>query len=261
VSLTLQLDVLLAGGLAAGRILTFLMTMPVLGMRSIPSTIKVALALWLAWAVTPMLLELPAIPFQPGPVALAFAGEFLVGLLLAFSVVLVFATVQMAGQIVGVQMAFSIVNVVDPQTQSQVSALSQIYFLIAVLIFVAMDGPLMVIHGITMSFQALPPGTLGPAFGSGLAYVIGQVGVLFVAALRIGAPPVVALLLVSMVMGILGRTVPQLNIPVVGFPLKIFVGLLILALGAPYLGDAMIAAFADFEGRIVAIAQALAGGR
>lgn len=260
-SLSLQLDVLLAGGLAAGRILTFLMTMPVLGMRSIPAPMKIGLALWLAWAVTPLLAEMPAVPFQPAPVAIALAGEFLVGLLLSFTVVLVFATVQMAGQIVGVQMAFSIVNVVDPQTQAQVSALSQIYFLMAVLIFVAMDGPLMVVHGITASFQALPPGTIGPAFAGGMAYLVGQVGVLFVAALRIGAPPVVALLLVSMVMGILGRTVPQLNILVVGFPLKILVGLLILALGAPYLGDAMIHAFEGFELRILGIAEALAGGR
>ena len=81
--------------------LTFLMAVPVMGMRSIPPAAKIGLALWLAWAVMPSLTTATA-PLTPGPIALALAGEFLVGLLLAFSVVLVFATVQMAGQIVGV---------------------------------------------------------------------------------------------------------------------------------------------------------------
>ncbi len=258
----IDLSMFVVGGLAFARILTFVMATPIIGMRNIPPLVKIALALWLAAAAVPSLAQWSAVvPTSAAGIALALTREFFVGLLLAFSLVMVFAGIQLAGQIVGVQIGFALVNVLDPQTQAQVSAVSQFYYLMAALLFVALDGPLLVIGGVVKSFGALPPSVpAGMNLGAVFALVRSMSGV-FAAALQIAAPPVVALLLVSITMGIMGRTVPQLNVLVVGFPLKILVGLLVMTASMALFGDVVSSSLRDVHEQLAGVAVGLSAGR
>ncbi len=260
-TLTLDLAPLLLGGLAAVRVLTFLMAVPALGIKAVPVAVKVGLALWVTAGLLPQVVaQGAAVPSAPGPLALAVAAEFAIGLLLAMVVAFAIGAVQLAGEIVGLQIGFGIVNVIDPMSQLQVSVLGQLYYMLAALVFVGMDGPAIVLRGIAASFSALPPGGMAVRSAGVAALVLSFSGV-FSAALRMSLPPVVALLLVSLAMGIVGRTVPQLNILVVGFPVRIAVGLLILAASLPLLTRAVSAALGGLDGQLVGMAWGLAPAR
>lgn len=260
-TLSLDLAPLLLGGLAAVRVLTFVMAIPGMGARTVPVAVKIGLALWVAAATLPGMLAAGVVPpLTPATLALAVAGEFLAGLLLAFVVVTVFATVQLAGELIGLQIGFAIVNVFDPVNQSQNSIVGELYFLFAALVFAALDGPARVVVGVAQSFQVLPPGRVD-VFGSGVLPLVDAFAGVFSAALRISLPPLTALLLVSVAMGVLGRSVPQLNLLVVGFPLRIIAGLLVMAALFPLLGRLVEVQLSQAFRQLVDVAALLATPR
>jgi len=171
--------------------------------------------------------------------AFALAIEILVGLLLAFAAVTVFATVQFAGEIIGVQMGLALANVVDPTSNMQISTVSQMFNLIAVLMFLAGDGPGNLLRAFAQGYEAMPPGAFVPTAES-MFEAIAQVGTLFSLAVRIALPVITALMLVSLTLGVLGRTVPQMNLIVVGFTIKIVVGIFVMAISVPLFGETII---------------------
>lgn len=252
---------LVVGGLVATRTLTFLMSMPVMGMGGVPAPVRIALGLWMAVAVLPTVIASGAqVPASAAALALAMALEVLVGLLLAFGAVSLFAAVQFAGQTIGVQMGLAMANVLDPTTDLQVSVISTFYNLLAVLVFLAIDGPLTVIRCLHESFVLLVPGAFVPA-PAGMLEAAAQVGSIYALALRLALPVIVSLLLVSLSLGIVGRTVPQLNILVLGFPVKILVGCFVLMASVPIFGDVVTDLMSELPDRLGRIAYALASGR
>ena len=207
-------------------------TLPLLDMRSVPPLWRVALAFSFAAALAPGIAEsLPA-----APVSLAWpylvmecARSLVVGALLGFTINLVFTAVRYAGSIAGMQIGFAIVNSYDPMNNSQISVISQLYYLLAVLFFFATGAHQILVSAMFQSCLVVPPFAAGDPVG-GAWYLVREFGTIFSLGLKIAAPIVVVLLLVSASMGVIVKTVPQLNILVVGFPIQIGVGLLTLGL-------------------------------
>jgi flagellar biosynthetic protein FliR len=217
------------------RFATALSVMPVFGYRGLPLPLKAGLAVFLAFLVQPI-VHLPPqyAALQKGFfdfVALA-VPEIIVGLLIGMITGFIFYGAELAGQFIGLQMGFSIVTVLDPMTEQQVSIISQFHYLFATLIFLTFNGHLFLLDGLQQTFRTIPLGEVH--FSQGLfPLFLKMSGELFVAAFKIAAPVTAALILSEAALGIIARTVPQMNIFLVSLPLKIGIGLLGLALTLP----------------------------
>ncbi len=231
------------------RIVTALAVMPFFGYRGVPLTVKVGLSAFLAYLLLPGIPYPAVLNHQPVGV-FAFAAiaspEIAAGLLIGLVTGFIFYGVELAGQYLGLQMGFGIVSVIDPQTEEQVSIIAQLQYLFAILIFLTFNGHHFLINGLAQTFHSIPLG--GAHFPSGLAELtIRLSGDLFAAAVKIAAPVMAALFLSEVALGIVARTVPQMNIFIVGFPLKIGVGLIGLALAFPMLSYVLQKIWQTFE--------------
>ena len=167
-------------------------------------------------------------------------SEVMMGLCLAFGARLLLASVQLAGQFMGFQMGFSMAGAIDPQEGGQSTFLSQFLYIFTILLFLVMDGHHLFIAALAKSFALVPPCRFAPK--PGLSRVLIQTGgQMFLVALKISAPILIALFLSNLCLGIVARTVPQVNILMIGFPLNISIGLILFGLTlstlTPYLVD------------------------
>lgn len=223
-----------AHALVLFRCLGVIAAMPVLGGRSVPKRLKVLLAVLLAMLLSPAIQAggwSPA-PLDWGPLAWRAIVETLFGLLLGFVAQLPIWAAQLAGQLIGFQMGFGIVSILDPDSGNQQSIVAGVLQQTALLLFLLLDGHHMVIEALARSLVLLPPGavSLTPAL---MDRGIALSGELLAIGVRMGAPVLAALFLTEVGLGVIARTVPQMNIFIVGFPLKIGVGLVMLALALP----------------------------
>lgn len=195
-------------------------------------------------------LLFPFVEFQTLPsdilvLVLKMAGEVMVGVTLGFAGQLIFAGVQLAGQLAGFQMGFAIVNVFDPISSSQVSIVAQFHYLFAMLIFLAVDGHHSFLFAIAESYRILPP--LAFHFSGELTQSIVELSkAIFIVSIKVGALVIASLLMISIGFGMIARTVPQINILIVGFPIKIAVGLIGIGLVLPSIAGMMGEIFLNF---------------
>lgn len=224
--------------LVLARLSAAVVVLPLFGARGVPPQAKIGLALLLSLVVLPLQsTPLPAPPADLLSFAVAVGSEVLVGITMGLAVALVFHAMEMAGSMVGVQMGFDMGAVLDPITGAQSGALAQFYRMLATLIFFAVNGHYLVISGLLHSFSVAPPGT------ADLSLIAGDragafLGALVVMALRVALPVAGTLMLTDLAMGLAARMVPQMPVLIVGFPVKIGVGLFVLALSVP-----LVAAF------------------
>lgn len=258
-TLSIDLTVIAVGAALALRFGVLAATLPLLDMRTVPPLWRVALAVCLGAALAPAVAaQLPAFPDRlTWPVAVAEGiRSLVVGAMLGFTVNLVFTAVRVAGAIAGMQIGFAIVNSFDPTTQSQVSILGQLYYLLAVLLFFLTDTHHILIGAMVRSCEILPP-FCGIQAAGGSWLLLQEFGEVFAVGLRLAAPVAVVLLLVSTAMGVIVKTVPQLNILVVGFPIQIGVGVLVFGLSLVYFKDVMLGQFSGLEGMLDEVLLAL----
>lgn len=216
------------------RIGAILMTMPVFESRSIPLFLKLALA-FTASITLFHLLKLQPVLMSPNlfSFSMGVVGEILIGVVIGFSVKLIFAGIQLAGQLAGYQMGLAIANVMDPQDNQQIPLLAQFNNLVALLLFITINAHHWFIRALTESYRLIPP--MNMHLGSSVMELIVQLaGNMFIIAIQVGAPVIAALLLTSVAFGLVARTVPQMNVFIVAIPLKIGVGLLFLGFSLPY---------------------------
>ena len=217
------------------RIGAMLIMIPVLGERTVPARVKAGLTILVALLVFPSIhSQYPSIQGEPALVsmAIAMAGEILIGVIIGFTAKMVFAGIQFAGDMIGIQMGFSIVSVIDPLSSTQISIMSEFQYLIAVLVFLAVDAHHIFILAIVDSYRAIAP--FGFHFsGSLLQAILTYSGLLFTIAVKISAPVMAVLLFTNVALAIIARTVPQINVFVVGFPLQIAAGLVVFGLTVP----------------------------
>ena len=216
------------------RVGAILFSIPFLEARNVPMFVKASLAMAVSIMLMPH-LNLPAVSVIGNPLQLALGilGEVMVGLIIGLAVQLFFAGVQLAGQLAGFQMGFAIANVVDPASSLQIPILSQFLNLFALMIFFTVDGHFYFIKALVDSFGLIPP--FGVSLSSGVLDFIVMMGAnIFLTAVKIGAPVMVALLLTQTALALTARTVPQMQIFVVAMPLQITLGLLFLGISLPF---------------------------
>ncbi len=210
---------------------TFMAVVPLFNMRNVPMMAKLGFAALLALIAMPPLE--PAWNLESwGVLALLAIHEVVIGLLLAFVVILIFSIVNFAGHYVDTPIGFGMASVFDPAIGGQIPVFSQFYYIMAVLIFLGVDAHLWLIQAVQRSFAVLPFGgliQLEPAFW----LVMDLVKQIFVIGIQIALPITATILLTDIGLGIVIRAVPQINVFVLGFPIKIVVGLVIVYFALP----------------------------
>lgn len=218
------------------RILGVLAAAPVFSARSVPMRTRIGLALVLAVCLQPALPEPPALPLDdPGALG-AVVQQLAIGLSIGLAARIVFAAVEMAGEIIGLQMGLNFAGFFDPATGGQASTVGRFYGNAVMLLFIVLNGHLLLIEALAASFTTLP---VGDATWAALRrmplHELG--GLVFGYGLWIALPLVVLLLFVNVVLGIISRIAPQMNVFAIGFPLTLSVGLLGIAATLPLLTE------------------------
>ncbi|MGY8825775.1 MAG: flagellar biosynthetic protein FliR [Candidatus Latescibacterota bacterium] len=215
------------------RVSALLVVAPIFGHRLYPARAKVGMAFMISLVIFPSVAD-TALNVPEGflPYALVLAREVLMGVVLGFAVLLLFMGIQFAGQLAGLQMGFGIVNVIDPQSQDQISIIGQFLNILAILLILSLDGHHIILNGLMASFDTVPLG--GVVLKASIVQkMIVLTSELFTIAIKISAPILISLFLVSVAMGVLARTVPQMNVFIVGFPVQLAVGLFVLVASLP----------------------------
>lgn len=203
--------------------------LPLFGATGIPVLWKVGLSAVISIVLIPVVPPPESLPQTAPEVVAGVVSEAVLGLSLAFGARVLIASVQLAGQFMGFQMGFSMARAIDPQDGAQSTSLSQFLYIFVILLFLIMDGHHLFIAAIAKSFHLVPPCKFVPR--PPLAELLIQTGgQMFLIALKLSAPILIALFLVNLCLGIVARTVPQTNILMIGFPLNISVGLILFGL-------------------------------
>lgn len=200
---------------------------PIFGRREMPSYMKIGFAFFVAILVFPSMSE---VQLQYANI-IEFTGlaikEMLVGIIMGYVSFLVFASLYVAGQVMDMQIGFGMVNVIDPLMGSQVPLVGNFFYIITALFFLMIDGHHVLFNALFMSYKIIP--LAGLVFsGSLMPNIVSVVSITFLIGFQISMPILAALLMTEVGLGILSRTVPQMNIFVVGMPLKLALGLLTL---------------------------------
>lgn len=229
------------------RVSGVIVAAPVFGEPTVPPQVKAGLALLISLVFFP-LVAAPRIGPDPSVFRLAHLVivEVAVGLLIGFSARLLLAGIELAGEVAGFQMGLGLANVIDPSSGAQVSLIGQMMSLFAMLILVMIDGHHLFIQAVASSYSLVGPGqaTLSE---TGLNAFMMLAAQMFVVGLKVGAPLVVALLAANFAMGLMARSVPQMNVFVVGFPFTIGLGLVFLVIGFPFFVQSVAAVLQDLE--------------
>lgn len=214
------------------RVLALFGAMPVFAQRTVPMRVRVALAFMIAFCAQATLPAMPLIPLDSGPAVLAIVQQILIGASLGFAVRIVFAAVELAGEIVGLQMGMNFAGFFNPMTGGEATAVSRFFGVSVSWLFIVSGGHLALIAAVVQSFHAFPVGPEPFAF---LRAVQPQVwgGEVFSLGLWIALPMIAMLLFANLVLGIISRVAQQMNIFAIGFPITVSVGLIGILLTLP----------------------------
>jgi flagellar biosynthesis protein FliR len=238
------------------RISGLTMTAPIYGTRDIPMQFRALLAVALAVLIAPMQwrasMQYPTDLIQ---LLILLAAELLIGLCLGLGIVILAGGVQLAGEMIGYVSGLMLADVLDPNMDANVPLFSRLMFLVSIAVFVCMGGHRMVMGALLDTFASIPPG--GGALPNSLAEMfVALLTQSFSLGIRCAVPVVTALLLATLVMALIARTLPQLNVLVVGFGLNAMLTLAALSLT---LGAAAWAFQEQVEHTLGTIVEALRG--
>ncbi len=212
------------------RIGGLFLVMPILGTRIVPARVRILLAACITLLIVPFL---PSFDYHPSlslQTLLIVIQELLIGVALGFSFQVVFQVFILAGQFVAMKMGLGFASMNDPTNGVQTTVLSQFYLVLVTLMFISVQGHLVLVEFIVESFQSLPP-TRSVLDTAKLFSVVNLGGWLFSSALIIALPVLTSLLIINIAFGVMSRAAPQLNIFAVGFPFTLGCGLVLLWLG------------------------------
>jgi len=214
------------------RIGAMMMAAPVFGARMMPVRIRVLMAFAISALTIPLLPPVPAVD----PISLAAAGvlaqQVLIGVSMGLVVQLVFQSLVIAGEAIANSMGLGFARMVDPVNGVQVPVISSFFVVMATLLFVIMNGHLLLIQLVVRSFEIIPISSSGLSL-PGIRAVVNMGSQMFIGGLMVALPAVTALLVVNISMGVITRAAPQLNIFAVGFPLMILLGFIFLSATLP----------------------------
>jgi flagellar biosynthesis protein FliR len=222
------------------RILAVFTSAPIFSSRSFPLRARIGLAFLIALAAQPSLQGQPVISMVSPDAAGAVAQQVGIGLAIGFSVRLVFAAVELAGEVVGFQMGLGFASFFNPALNTQSSAVGRLFGHMAAFLFIVMNGHLMVLMAVVKSFEAFP---VNQNFLEALAKMkLYQLGAdIFASGLWIALPMIGMLMFVNLALGIVSRVAPQMNIYAIGFPITLAVGLIGITATLPMLDQPFLA--------------------
>ncbi|MEW6540729.1 MAG: flagellar biosynthetic protein FliR [Bacillota bacterium] len=243
------------------RLAAFIAVCPVFAIRGVPPAVKAGLAFVLALAL------LPAAQAQAAPppldsflgFALALAKEAAVGLGLGIFTGLVFQGFLLAGQYIGFQIGFAMAEMMNPGTEGERALVSRLMWLFALVFFVSIDGHHLLIAGLAQSFELVPLGAALPQMKTTL-FMAKTYGGLYLIALTVAAPVMAVLLATDAILGLMVRMVPQINVFMLGFPVKILAGLFALMVAVPVIGWVMTRAFGRMTEDLLVLMKLLGSG-
>ncbi len=214
------------------RIGAMFAAVPIFSAKSVPVRIRVSFAFFITWMLVPVIPEPPVVELISAQALIISIHQVLIGVAMGFILQMVFSAFVIAGQSIAMAMGLGFASMIDPQNGMQVPVISQTLLIMATLIFLALNGHLVLIEVLANSFQTLPVGMFVPS-REGLWQLVSWGSNMFAGGMLIALPAVAALLLVNLAFGVTTRAAPQLNIFAVGFPVMIMVGLAFLILTLP----------------------------
>ena len=214
------------------RISAMFISVPLFSIKAVPARVRLILSVALTFVVMPLLPAFPAVEMFSYQGMMVAIAQVMIGLSTGFIVQLVFSAVVFAGQGIALSMGLGFASMVDPQNGQQVPVVAQLYVISSTLIFLGLDGHLLLIKMLLDSFTSLPIGIDG-IDKAGIWIIIAWSSRMFAGGLLLAMPVIVSLLLVNISFGVATRAAPQLNIFSVGFPVTLMLGILLIWLTLP----------------------------
>jgi flagellar biosynthesis protein FliR len=229
------------------RCSVILFMLPVFSAPQLPRLVRMGLGLFVAFAIYQTVQPIKALDLPD--LVTAVVSQTLVAFVFGYVSYLVFMGIQFAGEVLDLQVGFAVSNVINPITQQQITVIGEFELAIATLLYLVTDSHLLLLQGIGGSFALvpLPFATLGPSVITSVGAFFGQ-AVLIV--FKIAAPVSLAVFVVNVALGLMARVAPQMNVFVVGFPLQIGVGLIMLIVCMPLLGAVLPGLFSEVPRQI-----------
>lgn len=218
------------------RISSLLLTMPLVSMRAVPATVRIVIAIILTLFMMPLLPPMASVEMFSYTGLIIALQQLLIGIVIGFILQVVFAAVVFAGQGVALSMGLGFAVLVDPSNGEQVPVVPQFYVMVTTLVFLGVDGHLVVLKMLLDSFVSLPIAKVGFSLDD-IWVIAAWTSRLFAAGLLLAMPLVVSLLLVNIAFGVASRAAPQLNVFSIGFPVSLFLGILLIWLSLPSILD------------------------
>ncbi len=243
----LNIELLLpAFALVLFRVSGIVIGSPLVGSRALPPQIKIAFTVVVSMMMFPLVWPTVPTGMTLAVVVTKVMGELLIGLTIGFAVDLIFLGVRLAGMMIGQQAGIALGQVFNPMLDGQSTIVGQVYFLVSMMVFLAIGGHRVMVRTLLDTFETIPPGSF--RFNASILTMIERLMTdTFIAGLRLAAPALTALFIASLTMGFIARTIPQLNILTIGFSMRIFVGLSVagisLALSYELLYDLVLHTF------------------
>ncbi|GFN36424.1 flagellar biosynthetic protein FliR [Tepidimicrobium xylanilyticum] len=200
---------------------------PFFSTQNTPNTLRVGFAFILS-VLLALSLDFDSSIVENGYILLIFK-ELVVGMIIGFISYSFFSTFYIMGQIVDMKIGFGMVNVIDPQHRVQVPLMGNFYYILSFLLFMSINGHHSIINSLVDSYKFIPIGEFSPIAEDGF-FLIDILSKVFNIGFKLSLPIVVTILLIDVLLGILARTIPQMNVFVVGLPLKILIGLVVIGL-------------------------------
>lgn len=245
-----MVDKLLGFALVLTRISAFFLVLPVFGWRNIPIRVKVSTTILLALFFSMIMPStIDASQVSTLKAVLLLANEATYGLALGLIVSVVFSAVKLGGRIVERQMGMAMAQILDPLTGERARPLGSLLETIFIILFLAANGHHLLLLIISRSYEAFPVGSI-PTISVLTGGTIKATSIMFLAGLRLGAPILAAFLLLMVVLAVLARIVPEMNILFISLPLRVGLGLLMAAMFLPFI-NGFLGEFADWMGKLL----------
>ncbi|MCL2164293.1 MAG: flagellar type III secretion system protein FliR [Oscillospiraceae bacterium] len=224
---------------------------PIFGRRNLPLYYKIGFAFFLALLVTSSnTISLPETGGTTIEYAIIVAKELIIGMMIGFIPYLMFSCIYLAGQIIDMKIGFGMVNVLDPESNTQIPVTANFYFMLCMIIFITLNAHHSIVKTIFISYEIIPAGHIN-IDGSVVTGYIRLFSDIFITGIRLAAPIIFTLMLADIAMGIIAKAMPQMNIFIVGMPLKILVGLLIIIVTLPVVFLILRELFGEIEGETI----------
>ncbi|MBT1074855.1 flagellar biosynthetic protein FliR [Geobacter grbiciae] len=246
--------------LVLGRMAGIFAAIPLFGGRRVPMNIKVLVVFALTVVCFPLIkAKIPQLPADMLSLGMLMIREALVGTCLGLLSLIIFAAVEFCGQICGIQMGLSIVSEIDPSRGSQLSIISIFQEMFATLLFLSLNVHHVFINALVESYAVLPVGAWTMSEGL-LNFLVVTIGQVFILAIKLSAPIMVILLLTSVMLGIMARAFPQMNVFFVSMPLNIGIGFIILGLSLTVFLHTLRGSFGALDEQIMALMKLMGKG-